>query len=488
MIPPAVSARPRRRRDARGARFVLLGALVALLSTPASALATAPGADPLEPSSSKLPRPVRAARSSRLRRLAPRPSAPIAACSSTRPICVHVEPGVSRRAADHALTIAEGAFVTLDALGLRRPRFDGTLGGDGRFDLYVSPRVDDATALLDVGGTDPFTDGSSAFVVVPPSVGGACDADQSLARAVAEASLLGLDGAADRATSSMSASYLATLISPCGVAEMEAVDTFQRAPDRCLAGASPSSVAAEEAVTGLPEPYAALHTAEPGAFLFPKFLDERFGGRAPGTIAFSLFAVAAHRSRGDGPFWVDDPGFFDALRSTLKYSRTSFGQAMLDFAVDRAFMGTRDDGAHLDDVARYGDLGRVRFEWSVKYASLPRRLAPARPLDALGSTYVWLDLDGAPTKGEITFVADWEVPFLFRWALVKIDKSGGEAGRIDVAPVFGEFHAEKTVRDLDGLAGLLVVGVNDGEWSKAEPFAPGEPRLDPKSYMMTLYH
>ncbi len=388
---------------------------------------------------------------------------------------------------ERTLAAAERAFVTLDALKLPRPRFDGTRGGDGRFDIYLTPSADDARVVADVGGSDAFSDATTAFAVLPATSHGGCDEAQLVARAVSEAMLLGLDGAADRGVVSMSASYLATLAAPCDIAETEAVDVFQRAPDRCLVGANASTVIAEEAVTQVREPDLALHSAVPGSFLFPRFLDERFGSQAPGTIVASLFAVSAHKSSVDAPYWVDDPSFFDALRSTLRSQKTTFGQTMLDFAVDRAFVGSRSDGMHMQDVAGFGELGRVRFEWAPTYASMPRRLAPARPLDALGSTYIWLDLASAPEKAEVTFVAEWEVPFLFRWALVKVDKSGADAGRIDVAPVFGQFRAEKTVRDVDGLAGLLIVGVNDGEWSKAQPFDPGEPRLDPKSYLVTLY-
>ena len=46
-------------------------------------------------------------------------------------------------------------------------------------------------------------------------------------------------------------------------------------------------------------------------------------------------------------------------------------------------------------------------------------------------TYLWLDLAGAPPDAELTFVADWELPAVFRWSLVKVDKNGAEAGRVE---------------------------------------------------------
>ena len=408
--------------------------------------------------------------------------AAVKACSQKRPVCVHAVSRISAASLDRALDAAETTFTTLGALGLPLPRNDASRGGDGRFDVYLDANADDARALVDLGGTDPVFGGASAFGVSPPPRGKGCDGRQRVALAVAEGALLGLDEATDRSVLNMSASYLASIAEPCSVSEIEAVDTFQRAPDRCLAGEGEAAMLADTHL--FQRPPRALEP-QPGAFLFPLFLDERFAAQAPGTILASLFAVGQH-PRAEAAFFVDEPDFFDGLRSSLKARNVSFGDTVLDFAVSRAFIGTRSDGMHLADVDRFGDLGRVRFEWKVPFGSLPRRVAPARPLDALGSTYLWLDLAGASPTDEVSFIAEWEVPFLFRWAIVKIAPDGTDAGRIDVAPVFGEYRAEKAIRDLGGVSALLIVGVNDGEWSKADPFDPGEPRLDPKGYMVTL--
>ncbi len=126
-------------------------------------------------------------------------------------------------------------------------------------------------------------------------------------------------------------------------------------------------------------------------------------------------------------------------------------------------MGTRDDGLHLEDAARFGDLGRVRVERSVPVSTLPRRVAPATPLEPTGATDFWVDVSGAPKDAELTFVAEWEVGVLFRWALVKIDANGAEVGRAELAGVNGDTRAEKTIVDIQNLSGILVVGVNAGE-------------------------
>jgi len=61
-----------------------------------------------------------------------------------------------------------------------------------------------------------------------------------------------------------------------------------------------------------------------------------------------------------------------------------------------------------------------------------------------------------------------------------------EVGRQDVAGVYGASHAEKTVLGLDGLAGVIVVGVNAGSDDRAHPFDPDEQPLMPHSYTVTL--
>jgi hypothetical protein len=141
---------------------------------------------------------------------------------------------------------------------------------------------------------------------------------------------------------------------------------------------------------------------------------------------------------------------------------------------------------HLSGVERFGDFGRVRFEWSVPFGSLPRRLAPTRPLEPTGATYLWVDCADAPAGAELTFVADWELPSIFRWSLIKVDKSGAESGRVDIAGVYGDSHVERSVVGLGGLAGLLIVGVNGGSTDRAHPFDPDEAPYMPHSYTVTL--
>jgi hypothetical protein len=128
----------------------------------------------------------------------------------------------------------------------------------------------------------------------------------------------------------------------------------------------------------------------------------------------------------------------------------------------------------------------VRFEWAIPFASLPRRLAPSAPIEPTGATYLWLDLAGAPPDAELTVVFDWELGALFRWALIKVDPSGMEAGRVAVAGVYGTTHVERTVVELNGLSGVMVVGVNAGSTDRSHPFDPDDAPFMPRSYTVTF--
>jgi hypothetical protein len=198
-----------------------------------------------------------------------------------------------------------------------------------------------------------------------------------------------------------------------------------------------------------------------------------------------LLAVSWQKTPAGELRYRNEPDAFDALRESFRALGSGLDEALLDFAVARAFLGTRSDGAHLADAARLGDFGRVRFDWSIPYATLPRRVAPLRPIEPTGATYLWLDLGSEDRASDVTFVADWELGALFRWALVKVGKDGAEVGRVEVAGIFGETRAQRTLVGLEGLAGLLIVGVNAGSVDRSRPFDP-EGDLTPRSCTVWL--
>lgn len=393
--------------------------------------------------------------------------APLAACSFEESVCVHAPAGSPPWAVALTLRRAEDVLRVHRWLGFPTPLPDGDRGGSSAFDIYLAKPSEAPLTAIDLDSIAGPFDRASAFAVVPtPAPRESCVDRANIARAFAHAGLMRLDAGAEPGVVAMASSYAASFTARCDLLEIAAVDRAQREPERAITSLLPG-----------------VTSASP---LFPWYLDAAYGTGKPAAVVLGLIAVAAQRTPPDALTWRNEPDVFDALRASLKARGGALGDLLLDFAVARAFVGSRSDEAHMDDAARFGDLGRVRFEWTIPWDSLPRRLAPLRPIEPTGSTYIWLDVKDAPLGSELTFVADWELPAVFRWALVKIDPTGAEAGRVNVAGIYGASHAERTVKDLTGLAGVVVVGVNAGSMDRSRPFDPDDEPFAPHGYTVTL--
>lgn len=395
-------------------------------------------------------------------------NAPLAACSFREAVCVHAEAKAAPAAILWTLRWAEEALRTYRALGLPPPLDDAGLGGSSAYDIYLVAAEDGASTTSDLIARGHGFDSQSAFTILPPPSAPftSCFAPNAVAQGIARAVLFRFDAGLEDGTSAMTSTYLASLAAECPLAELAAVDDFQRTPERTL-----TSFAAD---------------APAGSLLFPWFLDDVYGQSTPAKVVTTLISVAAQRSKPGSWEWSNEPDLFDTLRINTKARESSLDTLLLDFAIARAFVGSRSDAMHLTGTERFGDFGRVRFEWAVPFTSLPRRLAPTRPIDPTGATYLWIDCAGAPEGAELTFVADWELPSIFRWSLIKINKTGAESGRVDIAGVYGDSHVERSVAFLGGLAGLMVVGINGGSTDRGHPFDPDEAPFMPHSYTVTL--
>lgn len=390
---------------------------------------------------------------------------PREACSFVAPVCVHAAATVADASMAQVLLAAERFYRVVAALGLPTPMPDGRLGGDARYDIYLVP---DAVPQTVADGVQPGNvwDQSSAFTVLPPPLPPfACDADARVARSLARAAVFRIDAGVEDATMGIAESYVADIVTDCSITSIAAVDDLQSFPERSL-----GFRVADEAS---------------GAFLFARYLDDTYGSGTPGDVFFSLLSVAAQHTHPSLLHYANEPDAFDALRSNTRAQGKPIDDLFLEFAINRAFVGSRSDNGHLADVDKYGAVGRVRFEWSIPLATLPRRLAPMRPIEALGVTYLWLDLQGAPDNLDVSFIADWEAGVLFHWSIVKVDARGIEMGRIAVAGIRGTTHAERALVGLRGAAGLVIVGVNVGSIDRGHPFDPDEHEMA-RSYSVTL--
>jgi len=458
------------------ARFVVPITLLASTTIPANASVSASASAP-----PPVPAPVVAPAPDgpSVIPLLERPSAhlaPVAACSFVAPVCVHAAPSVPEGSILRVLASAEHAYRALIALGLPLPLSDYNLGGDSRYDIYLVDEKVGPITVADSIATGGAWDVSSAFSVLPPpDASDGCEVDATLVRLLVHASALRLDAGVEPSAVAMAGGVVASAIVDCDEVELPAIDDFQRAPERSL-------------FYGTYGTYGTLPNEPTGAWLFARYLDDTYGSTAvPGSVLFGLLAVAGQRTPPSALHFQNEPDLLDALRKNLRVREKPFEDMLLDFAVSRAFVGSRSDGVHLSDVDRFGDMGRVRFEWAVGYDSLPRRLAPVRPIEATGATYLWLDLRGAPDDLELTFVADWELGVFFHWTLVKVDPSGVDVGRISVAGINGASHAERSIRDLKNLGGLVVVGVNTGSIDRSHPVDPDEGPELARSYTVTLF-
>jgi hypothetical protein len=284
---------------------------------------------------------------------------------------------------------------------------------------------------------------------------------------VAEAILLRLDASeTPHLRRAVATSFWLSLGSP-GAIDVEELDDVQAHPERAIARRN-------------------VDRTSGGAALFFEYLEQSRAVGGTGFLAAALFALSASQTAGASVSWNNEPDLFDVLRRTLGEDRVRMAALLGEFAVNRAFLGTREDGAHLPTLAWLGDFGRVRFDWVMKYSSLPRRVVATRAIEPSGSIYLWLELDDLPLGAVLGFQATWEAPVAFKWSLVRVDKAGRELSRIDVPFQQRSSTIEARATNLEAAAALLIVGTNLGGIDLAHPFDPDLSPFEPQSCTVYL--
>jgi hypothetical protein len=396
------------------------------------------------------------------------------ACSFRHPVCVHATREIAPSVVLGTLADVERAASRLTAgVGLPWPLPDGPRGVAAAFDVYlVHPSAPSLAGAWETTARDdpmPGTiDRASAFALLRADAPPGPVRRNLVTRALASAIQWRLDAGEDPVIRESNAAYLAELVEPCGAITADLVDDFQAHPERALSSSGDAGPAAQMAL--------------------PWYLDVAFGSGSPGIFPVALAVLGGQKTPAGNLYWHNEPDLFDVLRGVLK-ARTppvALSDLLVDFAVARLFMGARDDGVHFPESAFLGTFGRVRFDWSVEYPSLPRRVSPERPIDPTGSTYVWIDLRGAPPGAHLALRMEWEAPVLFRWALVRVRPDGSEASRVLITPQQKSTMADRNLDDLGGLAGVALVGVNTGDLRLDDPFDPDVAPYEPHSYVLTV--
>lgn len=390
-----------------------------------------------------------------------RPVPAMSACSVRRPVCVHAQSVASLA---EPLKQLESAFdAVVWSLEVPEPQADGALGGGPELDYYLQVSGEqETTPRVLVDSAELTVDRASGFCVS----GGAQINAHSAAKCVGEASALGLDAAEAPALRKGYATYLSWLTFGADEASAPEVEAAQNSPHLNITKRDPVGVGGASAA-------------------WFAFVDQTLTISSRGKLATALFRVSRGITPRGSYEWHNEPDTFDVVRRAFDNDAQRIADFMIQFGVARAFMGNRDDGKHVPGLAWLGDRGRVSFDWSIKYSSLPRFVASSEALEPMGSSYVWLSLDGVPLGARIAFRAEWEAPVRFKWQVVSVDKEGREMNRWDVAYLERETQVEKLLMNFEGAAGLIFVAMNLGGVDLLHPYDPDYEPWEKHGY--TLY-
>ena len=394
-----------------------------------------------------------------------RPRASARSCSSIEPVCVHWV-GVTRPESvlmASYLEALENAYrILVYVMRLPAPLGDQG-GGSSALDLYLD-ETEPAPSLQvwpDELLRTPFDQAAASCLV---HRGSAQDRDRAATLCVAESIALRLDSGVAPGVRRAYATHLWRARGGVSTGDLEEIDEAQAQPEL-------GTFSRE------------IQRGQAGGLFFD-YLDQSRGVQGPGVLATALIALGANATPVDAFRFDNEPDVLDVLRSSLAYSPRKVADLWLDYAVARAFMGDRSDGAHRPGFAWSGSFGRVRFDWHMTLSSLPRRVLAARPIQPTGAIYLWLELDREHKK-TLALQAQWEPPVAFHWAMVRLDKKGRELSRLK-APFMERGHGvEQRMVNTRGAAAILIVGINLGGVDASHPFDPDYAPFEP--HKCTVY-
>jgi len=402
------------------------------------------------------------------------------------PLCVHARALTEGATMLATLAAAEQAWTTLSgALGIPPPDLDPS---DHAFHVHLASDLDEPSDVRTVArDVRSRIDRARGAAFVDARLHPGCTLDAAVARAIARAALLRSAPATSEAVARGQTEYLAELVAPCSLAfRAVAVSAFQSMPDRAVSDArafEPAPSAEDDAPVVRDR---ASRAFADGTAVFWRRVDWAYGAK-PGAVIMASWALSTTRTDVGSARWHDEPDAFDVLRESFKgalSTGSTLGDLLLDVAVARAFVGSADDGLHVPELRTLGDAGRVPLDWDLPWPATPRRLAPRAPVAPTGASYITIRLAGAPRGARLRVELSWEEHALFRWALVKLDASGRELGRVPIAARERATEAQMTLVDLEGVDRVLLVGTNVGD--PAYRFDPDDEVWEPHGFLVTL--
>jgi hypothetical protein len=353
--------------------------------------------------------------------------------STTLPLAVHADIGVSEERARAALVALESAALALDRLGWPQPPSDADRGGDGGLDLYLraSTFVDEAAPIdpaplertapprYEVAGVDiPTTatdiDGAITFAEMSDGVDPAL-VDACVLTAYADALLLSMDPAESPQWRRATAVYLAYLVTGRFGCDESLVVRQERESWRGYASHDPDTGESGALLLGA---ISARHDRETGTFIRDMWNATR--QRTPDPDA-GLHAL---------------PDLYYVLAHGVALARDPLIRIVEDFAASRWLAGERRPAHALSYpiLAALPRAATTQAYATTRWTELPRSMRYDGALEPYGTAYVVCDVHGAPSGAALRVWLRGE--FGVEWSMVamRLGERGDEIARVRAPP------------------------------------------------------
>ena len=382
--------------------------------------------------------------------------------SALYPIRVHYRrDGDMSRAINVILPSAERAWqVQVEEMGWPTPATDGGLGGDDRFDYYLTNEETYGGAWTWGPPTDVVADDGwfsiAAFVALDDTQITNADMDDFVAHEFNHALQYTIDGVeANFFVWESTAEAMEELVVPDTDLYVLDIPYFQKLPFASLLFSGYDSE-----ITA----YDRYSLYEYGGSIVGLYLEEAYGER-DGTTLLQLWLNLAQGSRAQEPDYVDALGMVAA--------DTPYEDIYLGLAEWRMFVHTDDDGAHYQEGADWGKASMVATEGTLTLSTLSG--TSVSPEDApydLGTSYWAIDVDDAE-GGSLRLSVEGAAGL--QWGLVAAAWQEGAPAtvlrkRVAVGePLEGTLDLAGATRVMVGVANLAAPDLNaEGKHERAD--------------------